>query len=297
MTLLTKPICGALLVLSALLLGGCVPSAQSQLDEEKEPHFLAGKSRLSALDYSGAVESFEKALEVNPHSSAAHFELGCLFGQQQPDPAAAIYHYEQYRRLRPGADNAELVNQRIMICKQVLAGDVSLGPVNGKVQRELEQLAEDKKKLTQENKRLQDELDQVRAYANRLACLTNTVVSPSNARRGSVAGGQGSETPPSGPESVARSAGSAATPRTHAVKAGETPTLIAKKYGIKLETLMAANPKVDAHRLRIGQTIAIPSPYLIVKPLNAPRDSRSNSSSSPVRMGRQRKRRSNNSRF
>jgi len=258
-----RPFCCALLVLGTWLLGGCVPSAQSQMDEEKEPHFLAGKSRLNTLDYSGAVESFEKALEANPHSAAAHFELGCLFAQQLPDPAAAIYHYEQYRRLRPGAANSELVSQRVTTCKQTLASDVSLGPVNGRVQRELEQLSEDKRRLTLANKDLQDKLDQLQAYANRLACLTNAAGAPGSPGYASPGTAPRSELFSTRPQ--AGSGGTNPVPgpipasRTHAVKAGETPTLIAKKYGIKLDALMAANPKVDSRRLRVGQVLALPA--------------------------------------
>jgi LysM repeat protein len=51
---------------------------------------------------------------------------------------------------------------------------------------------------------------------------------------------------------------SSGTTRTHTVKAGETPSLIARKYGVKLESLMAANPSVDARRLKVGQLLRIP---------------------------------------
>src|SRR3974377_1824924 len=101
----------ALVLLTGLALSGCLPPAQSRLDEEKEPHFLAGKGLVNAMDYKGAIESFEKALEVNPQAAAAHFELGWLFDQKEADPAAAIYHYEYYLRLRPKAENAELLRQ------------------------------------------------------------------------------------------------------------------------------------------------------------------------------------------
>ena len=49
------------------------------------------------------IEAFEKALEVNPHSASAHFELAVLYDQQKNDYAAALYHYEKARRLRPNA--------------------------------------------------------------------------------------------------------------------------------------------------------------------------------------------------
>src|SRR5690348_5687004 len=110
--------CGVALLLAGLALGGCLPSPQSQSDEEKELHFLEGRSRVNTMDYPGAIESFEKALEANPQSAAAHFELGWLFDRKEPDPAAAIYHYAKYLTLRPGADNMETVKERILACKQ-----------------------------------------------------------------------------------------------------------------------------------------------------------------------------------
>src|SRR5690349_10085580 len=98
----------ALPLLCSVLLTGCFPSPQGQLDEEKEPHFLAGKARFNAMDYQGAIEAFEKALDANPNSGAAHFELGCLCEQNLADPAEAIYHYDHYLKLRPNAANAEI---------------------------------------------------------------------------------------------------------------------------------------------------------------------------------------------
>src|SRR5437016_5796801 len=90
----------ALALVLSVFLSGCLPSNQSRLDEEKEPHFLAGKNRFNRMDYQGAFESFEKALAVNPTSAAAHFELACLCEQIEADPAAAIYHYDRYLKLR-----------------------------------------------------------------------------------------------------------------------------------------------------------------------------------------------------
>jgi len=79
-----------LLLVGGLTLSGCLPSGQSPVDEEKESHFLAGKSRVSELDYKGAIEAFEKALEVNPRSAAANFELALLYEKRGTEPATAI---------------------------------------------------------------------------------------------------------------------------------------------------------------------------------------------------------------
>src|SRR6266436_8611767 len=158
MRLQANPVGCALFLLLALGLCGCLPSGHSPLDEEKEPHFLAGKSRVNTLDYQGAIECFEKALEANPRSALAHFEAGLLYEKHKQDHAAAIYHFERFLELRPGSGYAEVVRQHILACKQELAKAVSLGPVTQSLQREFEQLA-------QQNKILQEEVAMWRAKA------------------------------------------------------------------------------------------------------------------------------------
>ncbi|SPE62423.1 Peptidoglycan-binding LysM [Verrucomicrobia bacterium] len=251
---------GALLLAGCLGLSGCFPSGSSQLDEEKEPNFLAGKSHVNQMDFSGAIEAFEKASEVNPRSAAAHFELAWLFEKAQTDPAAAIYHYEQYLKLRPAAENAEVIQQHILACKQELARTVSLGPVTEKQQKEFEQLAE-------ENKTLHDELEKWRAYYSRTGqtnppCPASATASlepaltPTHAATTTHPATTANPRSPTRPMLMASIAGA----RTHTIRAGETPSKIAREYGIKVASLMAANPQLDARRLQPGRTVAIPPP-------------------------------------
>jgi LysM repeat protein len=248
----------AQVILVALLLGGCVPAGQTQADEEKEPHFLAGKKRVSTLDNSGAIECFEKALEVNPRSGAAHFELACLY--EETDPATAIYHYQSYLKVRPEAGNAEVVKQRIMTCKQELARNVSLGPLTQRQQLEFEQQAEENKRLIGEVKRLKDELDQwQRAYAARLGGTTNPQSSAAQSSHPPAPVPGGSTSINTGSPTLSLASAAPVT-KTHTVKAGENATVIARKYGIKVDALLAANPRVDSRRLKIGQTLVIPVP-------------------------------------
>jgi LysM repeat protein len=238
------------LVLASLALSGCLPSAPS--DEEKEPYFMAGRSRVNTMDFKGAIDSFEKAVELNPKSAAAHFELGCLYDQREPDPAAAIYHYERSLKLRPNSVKQEVIKTRILACKQQLAQTVSLGLVTEKQQRELEQLLE-------ETKRLRGDLEKWRAHALWLQSLTNQSGTGSPARR--VVPPTTASTSLSNPGTSSRPPVTpAVSSRTHIVKTGETPTVIARKYGLKVDALMTANPGLDPRRLRIGQALTIPAP-------------------------------------
>src|SRR5262245_50115362 len=116
------------LLLLCVLLAGCRLGSSSQSDEQKDPYFLAGKNRLQERDYQGAIEMFEKALDVNPRSASAHFELGVLYEQQQADYAAALYHYGRATMLNSNASFAELSRQRMQECKRELAKSVVQTP-------------------------------------------------------------------------------------------------------------------------------------------------------------------------
>jgi tetratricopeptide (TPR) repeat protein len=256
--------CSGLMLLAGLVTSGCGPYGQSRLDEEKESHFLAGKSCVSRMDYKGAIEAFEKALQANPHSASAHFELACLFERKEvADPAAAIYHYEQYLKLRPDADLADLAKQHVMSCEQELARKVYLGPLTPKLERQLEQVTDENKRLTDENKRLREDLDKWNAYAARLQAATNRAGLNPPVTRGGQPAGSGQPGPPVGSVSNATSRGTSPVtvgPRTYKVQANDNPEKIAKMFGIKVQALMAANPKLDPLRLQIGQTLNIPLP-------------------------------------
>jgi LysM repeat protein len=226
-----------------LALGGCEPSDQSAADDEKEPHFVLGQNRVNAMDFQGAVEAFEASLEANPHSAAAHFQLAMLYDEKESNPAAAIYHYQQYLRFDPKASNAEVVAQRIYTCKQQLAADVLPLPSSPAAQQQLQQLADT-------NRLLQTELDY---YVRQLAAVKAGPPPPSNVVPPPAAA-VASATEITNPRPPA------AKPRTHTVAARETPAAIARKYGVNLNALLAANPGLNPKKLRVGQVINLPPP-------------------------------------
>ncbi len=265
MTFSVSLVRNTLLLLCGLALSGCLPSGQSQMDEEKDPHFLAGKQRVNAMDYKGAIESFERALEVNPKSGSAHFELAWLFEKTETDPAAAVYHYSSYLKLRPNAENAEIVKQHIIACKQELAKTVSLGPVTEKQQREFEQMAEDNKRLhevLEENKQLHEQLDRLRASVPARSPAQNNQPAPTAVVVRVMTPANSSPLMPAvTPVSTASNSGksnASMAARIYTVKSGDTLAGIARRYDVKLDLLMAANPRADARHLFPGQTLSIP---------------------------------------
>ena len=249
---------------------GCSPLGESGRDEEKDPNYLTGKNRVAALDHQGAIEAFERALAVNPSSAAPHLELGLIHQQYvATNWARAIYHFEKYLELRPKANNADLIRQRISQCKLELAKEVPFAAVNQQMQRELEKLD----RLNRENADLRQQLEQLKAQLALRSGSTPggvTALNPSSppgsrplvpaqaAPNPTAQFAQAVERPAS-PDPSRDSARASATTKTHVVKSGEWPYSIARTYGIKVAELLSANPGVDPRRLRPGQALVIPS--------------------------------------
>jgi LysM repeat protein len=261
---------------------GCLPSEPSQQEEEKEPHFVLGSSRVKAMDYEGAVEAFEESLEVNPHSAAAHYELGCLFEANIKDPAAAIYHYQQYLKYDPTAENAQIISQNIETCKRQLAQDVLALPSTSAAQQQLEHLVEQNRQLLQQIDQLQTVIKQWNAYyASQQAAqaslqrqvtanpqpAVNVSPTPDDVSTGSdTPAPQPNVTPAPGPSrTIVHSESPTApanSPRTskhaHTVQPNETLASIARKSSVSLSSLLAANPGLNPKKLHVGQSVVIP---------------------------------------
>ena len=214
------------------------------------------------MDYTGAIDEFEKAWKPTRAMPRRIFELGWLYEKPEPEPdsAAAIYHYQQFLKLRPTADTAEAVRQRVMNCKQDLAKAVLPLTSAPGVQHDLEQ-------LVQENKQLKAEVEQWRAYFK--AQPTNHPVLQVSTSLPPIPHVQPTQTVQSiDTAQVPRRCGAILTPqtpgttsripprtsaRTYTVQPKDTFASISRKFNVKLDALTAANPGVDARKLASGQ--------------------------------------------
>lgn len=254
------------LALLSLGLCGCFTSGDSAQDEERNPYFLAGKERVAARDYKGAIEAFEKALEVNPRSALAHYELGVLYEQRENDYPAAIHHYNKVLKLRPdGSYPAENAKLRIPGCKNEMVKLDTLTTINPAALLELERLREENQKwqkLAEEQRR---QIEALHAWVNAArAVMQQQQQPPTQTAPPAMAPAANTGNPPAGgtrSPATARAPATANTPATarkHVVQSGETLTSIAQRYGVRLEALRAANPGVNERRIRAGQAINLP---------------------------------------
>src|SRR6266496_2675008 len=254
---------GAVWVLFCLWWTGC-SLGESGLEEEKDANYLAGRSRKATLNYPAAVEAFERALETNPRSAAAHFELGLIYYQNiTTNWARAIYHFEKYLELRPKANNADLVRQNIDYCKLALAREVPYTPNNDLVRKEVEHLARENADLRQQIDHLTGQLALRPAGATSAVTTLNAAISARQAASARVPSNSTVQYAQAAESTGALLAANdtARTPaasKTHVVKSGDTPYSIARNYGVKLASLEVANPGLVPRRLRPGQTLVIP---------------------------------------
>lgn len=244
-----------LALVCGLVLCGCNPPGQGAADEEKEPQFLIGRSRVNAMNFAGAIEAFEQALEKNPQSAKAHFELGWLYAEKESDAAAAIYHYQKYLKLRPNANDVETIKEHVFRLKQELAKGVLPVPASNEMQKQLELMAEDNRRLSEELDRLKTSTAATVRAVSRVASIPQTaraalpVQQPSATR-------SNTSTPLSAPR---QTVSSSTAQRQHRVQSGETLASLARRYNVKLESLQTANPSVNPRRLQPGQNLVIPS--------------------------------------
>lgn len=276
MSFLGRWIPGALAAIVLVAVNGCSPSEPSPQDEEKEPHFVLGNSRFNGMEWDKAIEAFQESLEVNPHSAQAHYRLAQLFDTKCPNPASAIYHYEEYLRLNPTASNAEVIRQRVITCKQQLAADVMSMPTAPHALREIEDLTATNRLLQLQVEQLNASVKQWSTYAGSLQAAAKNNPAPQLQSQpydpaapynpgpaaapagGSLVPAQSRTTPAVPPRHTTTSSRPTAHANTHAVQSGETLASIARKQGISLTALQAANPDVSPKKLRVGQTLNLP---------------------------------------
>jgi LysM repeat protein len=254
-------------MVAAMGLTGCFPSGESNQDEEKDPHFQHGRDLVNSQEFKGAVDEFEKALETNPHSSAAHYELGCLYDNKVNDFAAAIYHYQRYLALAPKSPRTQRVEERIRGCKLELASTEFALPNSQSLQQAVET-------LTQKNLLLQQQLDTARNAAasapggakgamptNSPPAVTPTPIAPALASAPKPSASTNSTpTHPAAPPPVPQPATAATETRPHVyvIQAHDTINSVATRFGLKPSLLLAANPSVSPTRLRVGQSLNLP---------------------------------------
>jgi LysM repeat protein len=275
-----------LIIVFCCFVSGCMPVAETPVDEEKDPNFIDGRNHLNMMDYKSAIESFERAVQANPRNAAAHFELGVLYDDRMKEPLKAAFHYQKHLELRPKSSYLDAAKSRLEGCKMEIAKSVRIVVVHEQVHKDLAKLTNELANSQRLNEQLRAQLaakpmvvtqwmqfrvtnPPVYLYVTNTSQQQQQVVRPVATNTApaprSVATNTATRVTPLPPANVVRrmeqraAQQARAATRTHSVRAGDTMSSVARRYGVSLPRLQAANPGVDPRKLRAGQTLNIPS--------------------------------------
>jgi len=167
----------------ALSFAGCSQFKRSSVEEEKDPHFLEARRRASGLDFKGAIQAYERALQSNPNNSAAHFEAGLLHDRKLNNYAAAIYHYEKHLALRPNSQHRDFLKNQIPFCKTELAKSYSYAIIDKNIQQQLVRLTDTNDLLRKHISIIEEQLARGPRYVTQTVTKFVTVDDEEQSRR------------------------------------------------------------------------------------------------------------------
>jgi LysM repeat protein len=252
-----------MLTLLSICWNGCSPDGLFAEDQDRDRDFQRARDAERIGDYEGAAEFYERALERNPRSAVMHLGYASLCEGALRRYAYAVYHYQRYLRLRPDDPRAEDIRMRVTNCTERLATSVPLVVRSETIARDLDA-------MRKENLSLQG---QIASLVAQTAAWSNEVRRLSLLARASEAAND--EEPPaarSTPRTVSSSSSSsqvgnpthtpsAVTSRggtVHRIRPGDTLHRLARQYGVSLNALRQANPRINERRLLPGTPIQIP---------------------------------------
>ena len=104
----------AAFVLSFLLLVGCEDGsrADSRTLDVDDPEFRTGQTFHKQGETRKALESYLKVIDNRKGAAESHLEAGRMYLELQ-DPLPAIYHFNQYIRMKPTSEQSNIVRQMI----------------------------------------------------------------------------------------------------------------------------------------------------------------------------------------
>jgi LysM repeat protein len=104
----------------ALAFVGCDGDASSanRTPELEDSEFRQGMTYEKQREPRKALESFLKVIDARKGASESHLEAGRMYLDLQ-DPLPAIYHFNQYLRLKPNSEQSAIVRQMVKTAEKM----------------------------------------------------------------------------------------------------------------------------------------------------------------------------------
>ncbi len=218
---------GLALIGGTLLLSGCGD------DSAQHPLYRKGEQLRREGNPIEAESYFRRFLQRAPEAPEGHLALAGIYDESLSNPAAALYHYDEYLRLTPpDAPDRSTVERYRELARTKLLRELSGEPLP---ELPAEALAAENRRLRQLNDRLTRHITE---QNKRLTELLNRPQTPIV-------------------EAVTPSGN-----RIYIVQSGDTPGKIAQRFygsATKYPKIMEANNLTGNGNLRIGQRLIIPA--------------------------------------
>ena len=230
------------LMTTVLLFVGCDDNkdTNARTPEFDDPEFRQGHTYIKQHETRRALECFLRVIDKRNGAAESHLEAGRMYIDLK-DPLPAIYHFNEYIRLKPNSDQSKIVRQMIKTADKLYLEQIPGRPMEPDAAGTTDQNSQ-LQKLRAENERLKREVSEL----SRINKVSETSTNNSNATTKT--------------KTVATSAKSSTT---YVIKMNDTLSSISRKfYGTdsrKTEIYNANKTKIkNPSKLVVGVTIEIP---------------------------------------
>lgn len=101
------------------------PEDQQFKEELAKAHYNMGNIYFERGEYQRAVVEYYQAVDLTPNDADVHYNLAFVSSEYLGDQETALKHYQWYLYLRPKADDANAVKERILQAKLSIRSKVN----------------------------------------------------------------------------------------------------------------------------------------------------------------------------
>ncbi|GBL27886.1 hypothetical protein EMGBS8_18340 [Verrucomicrobiota bacterium] len=228
-------------------------SSEMRTPELEDSEFRQGMTYEKQREPRKALESFLKVIDARKGASESHLEAGRMYLDLQ-DPLPAIYHFNQYLRLKPNSEQSPIVRQMVKTAEKMFIQQLPGRPLEPSAGGTVDQSALIRK-LQNENSKLMLEVSELSRGGRN--------PEPKNDPRTPGVAAIPDKGTPAVPGVAPATGRKAPAFTTYVVNNGDTLTKISiKAYGTPARSNDIYNANRDkmtsAANLKVGTTLTIP---------------------------------------